>query len=100
VARPYSDDLPARVAAAIVGEQTCWAAAALFDISVSAVAKWSALVRAEGSADTKPVGGARRAVLASQQACRSKSTASTHAGPGASCISARTPTPAKSSQQG
>ncbi|HEY0203777.1 MAG TPA: IS630 family transposase, partial [Acetobacteraceae bacterium] len=44
--------------------QTCRAAAAvLFDVSVSAAAKWSARLRAEGSAGAKPVGGARQAVL-------------------------------------
>ena len=66
--RPYSDDLRARVAAAVVGGQTCRAAAALFDVSVSAVAKWSARRRAEGSAGSKPMGGARRAVLAGELA--------------------------------
>jgi len=54
--RPYSDDLRARVAAAVVGGQTCRAAAALFGVSVSAAAKWSARLRAEGSADAKPMG--------------------------------------------
>lgn len=66
--RPYSDDLRARVAAAVVGGQTCRAAAALFGVSVSAAAKWSARLRAEGSADAKPMGGARRAVLAGERA--------------------------------
>jgi len=35
---------------------------------VSAAAKWSARLRAEGSADAKPMGGARRAVLAGERA--------------------------------
>ncbi len=40
--RPYSGDLRARVAAAVVGGQTCLAVAALFDVSISSAAKWSA----------------------------------------------------------
>ncbi len=66
--RPYSDDLRSRVAAAVVGGQTCRAAAALFGVSVSAVAKWSARLRAEGSARSQPMGSARRAVLAGERA--------------------------------
>jgi len=66
--RPYSDDLRARVAAAVVGGQTCRAASALFGVSVSAAAKWSARLRAEGSAGSKPMGGTRRAVLAGERA--------------------------------
>jgi len=65
--RPYSDDLRARVAAAVVAGQTCRGAAALFNVSVSAAAKWSARLRAEGSAGAKPMGGARRAVLAGER---------------------------------
>ena len=65
--RPYSDDLRACVAAAVVGGQTCRAAAALFGVSVSAAAKWSARLRAEGAADAKPMGGTRRAVLAGER---------------------------------
>ncbi len=66
--RPYSDDLCARVAAAVVGGQTCRAAAALFDVSISSAAKWSARLRAEGHAGAKPMGGARQAVLAGERA--------------------------------
>jgi transposase len=64
---PYSDDLRARVAA-VVGGQTCRAAAALFGVSVSAADKCSARLRAGGSADAKPMGGVRRAVLAGERA--------------------------------
>ena len=64
--RPYSDDLRARVAAAVVAGQACQAAA-LFDVSVSAAAKWSARLRTEDSAGAKPMGGARRAVLAGER---------------------------------
>ena len=66
MARAYPDDLRARVAAAVVGGQTCRAAAALFDVSVSAAAKWPARLRAKGSAGAKPM-GARRAVLAGER---------------------------------
>jgi len=66
--RPYSDDLRARVAAAVVSGQTCRTAAGLFGVSIAAAAKWSARLRAEGSAAAKPMGGARRAVLAGERA--------------------------------
>ena len=66
--RPYSDDLRARVAAAVVGGQTCRGVATLFGVSVSAAAKWSARLRTDGSAAAKPMGGARRAVLAGERA--------------------------------
>jgi transposase len=65
--RLYSDDLRARVAAAVLGGQTCRAAAALFDVSMSAAASWSARLRAEGGADAKPMSGARRAMLAGER---------------------------------
>lgn len=65
--RPYSDDLRSRVAAAVVGGRTVRAVAALFGISASAAAKWSARLRAEGSPAARPMGGARRAVLAGER---------------------------------
>ena len=65
--RPYSDDLRSRAAAAVLGGQTCRAAAARFGVSASAAAKWSARLRAEGSAGSKPMGGARRAALAGER---------------------------------
>jgi transposase len=66
--RPYSNDLRARVAASVVGGRTCLATAALFGVSVASAAKWSRRLRVEGTAAAKPMGGARRAVLASERA--------------------------------
>ena len=67
MARPYSDDLRARVAASVLGGRTCLATAALFGVSVASVAKWSRRLRLEGSAAAKPMGGARRAALAGER---------------------------------
>ncbi len=78
--RPYSDDLRARVAAAVVSGQTCRGAAALFDVSVSAAAKWSARLRAEGSAGAKPMGGARQPLPARTLALRRHPRRSMEAG--------------------
>ena len=64
---PYSNDLRSRVAASVLGGRTCRETAALFNVSVSSVVKWSQRLRASGSADAKPMGGVRRAVLAGQR---------------------------------
>jgi transposase len=65
--RPYSDDLRARVASSVLNGRTCVATAALFGVSVASAAKWSARLRVEGTAAAKPMGGARRAVLANER---------------------------------
>lgn len=67
MARPYSDDLRERVAASVAEGATCRTTAALFRVSVSSVVKWSQRLRATGSAAARPMGGARRAVLADQR---------------------------------
>ena len=59
MARPYSQDLRDRVVAAVVGGQTCRAAAALFGVSVASAVKWSQRWRATGSAAAMPMGGRR-----------------------------------------
>ena len=64
---PYSNDLRSRVAASVLGGRTCRETAALFNVSVSSVVKWSQRLRASGSADAKPMGGVRRAVLAGER---------------------------------
>jgi transposase len=65
--KPYSDDLRARVAAAVVAGQPCRSAADLFGVSVSSAVKWSQRLRYTGDAAAKPMGGVRRAVLADQR---------------------------------
>ena len=64
MARPYSEDLRSRVAGSVLGGRTCRATAELFGVSVASVAKWSKRLRDEGSAAAKPMGGARRGVVA------------------------------------
>jgi len=66
--KPYSDDLRARVAASVAGGRTCRSTAELFGVSVASVVRWSQRLRQTGSAAAKPMGGTRRAVLASQRA--------------------------------
>ena len=67
MAKPYSDDLRSRVAAAVVGGRTCRAAADLFGVSIASAAKWSQRLRATGSAAAKPMGGVRRDALGAQR---------------------------------
>lgn len=59
MARPYSLDLRERAAAAVAGGTTCREVAALFDVAVSSVVKWSSRKRSTGSAAAKPMGGRR-----------------------------------------
>jgi transposase len=68
MARPYSLDLRERVAARVAGGASCRAAAALFEVSVSSVVRWSQLKRQTGSAAAKPMGGRRPLVLAGERA--------------------------------
>ena len=65
--RPYSDDLRERVSAAVGDGLTVREVAELFRVSPASVVKWSQRLRATGSAAAKPMGGARRAVLAGQR---------------------------------
>ena len=65
--RPYSDDLRERVAASVVGGRSARETARLFGVSVASAVKWSQRLRATGSAASRPMGGHRKRVLASQQ---------------------------------
>ena len=56
MAKAYSDDLRARVAASVVSGRTCRETAALFAVSVASVVKWSQRLRATGSAAAMAVG--------------------------------------------
>ena len=68
MARPYSLDLRERVVAAVAGGATCREVAALFDVAVSGVVKWSSRKRSTGSAAPKPMGGRRFHKLEAERA--------------------------------
>ena len=59
MARPYSLDLRERAVAAVAGGGSCREVAAMFDVAVSSVVKWSNRKRSTGSAAAKPMGGRR-----------------------------------------
>jgi len=59
MARPYSQDLRDRVVGSVASGRTCRVTAALFEVSVASVVKWSQRWRASGSAAAKPMGGRR-----------------------------------------
>jgi transposase len=63
MARPYSLDLRERVVAAVSRGASCRTVAALFEVSVASVVKWSQRARATGSAAAKPMGGKRPYLL-------------------------------------
>ena len=63
MAKPYSMDLRERVVARVEAGETVRSVAAAFDVSVSAVVKWSQRHRATGSAAPAPFGGWRRPIL-------------------------------------
>ena len=63
MARPYSNDLRERAAAAVATGRSCREVAALFGVSVASVVKWSQRQRATGSAASKPMGGHRKRLL-------------------------------------
>jgi transposase len=67
MARPYSKDLRDRVAALVVSGATCREAAERFGVGVATAVRWSQRLRATGSAAAKPMGGARRRVLAGER---------------------------------
>jgi len=57
MAKPYSVDLRKRVVARVVAGETVRKVVADFQVSVSAVVKWSQRFRATGSAAPRPQGG-------------------------------------------
>jgi transposase len=67
MAKPYSQDLRERVVAAVAAGQSRHAVAKLFQLSVSAVIKWSQQFDSTGSAAAKPMGGVRRDALGEQR---------------------------------
>jgi putative transposase len=61
--RPYSNDLRARVVAAVAAGESCRSVATRFDVAVSSVVKWSQRHRATGSVAPGKIGGHRKRVL-------------------------------------
>lgn len=53
--------------ASLAGGRSCRAVAALFDVSVASVVKWSQRARATGTAAAKPMGGKRPFALAGER---------------------------------
>ena len=62
--KPYSNDLRARVGAAVCGGYSVREAAELFGVSVATAVRCGQRLRACGSAAAKAMGGVRRDVLA------------------------------------
>jgi transposase len=67
MARPYSLDLRERVVAAAAAGRSCREVAAMFDVAVSSVVKWTGRQRATGSAAAKPMGGKRPLLLTGER---------------------------------
>lgn len=63
MARPYSNDLRDRVAAAVASGRSCREVASLFGVSVASAVKWSQRLRATGTAASRPMGGHRKRLL-------------------------------------
>jgi len=63
MAKPYSDDLRARVATAILAGETSRAISDRFEIAPSTVVKWSQRLRDTGSLAPAKLGGHRKCVL-------------------------------------
>ena len=63
MARPYSNDLRERVAAAVLSGRSCREVASLFEVSVASVVKWSQRRRVTGTAASRPMGGHRKRLL-------------------------------------
>jgi transposase len=63
MAKPYSNDLRQRVAAAVASGDSCRAIAEQYEIAPSTVVKWSKRVRETGSAAPAKFGGHRTCLL-------------------------------------
>ncbi len=63
MAKPYSDDLRARVAAAVADGESCRSIAGRFDIAPSTVVKWARRARETGSPAPAKFGGYRKCSL-------------------------------------
>jgi transposase len=67
MAKPYSLDLRQRVVAAVAAGRSRHAVARLFQLSPSAVIKWTKRFDNTGSVAPKPMGGVRRDALGEQR---------------------------------
>ena len=65
--RAYSDDLRERVVASVNAGRSCRATAALFDVGVATVVRWSQRHRTTGNSAALPMGGRRRLLLLPQR---------------------------------
>lgn len=63
MARPYSNYLRGRAAAAVLSGRSCREVAAIFGVSVASVVKWTQQHRATGTAAARRMGGHRMSVL-------------------------------------
>ncbi|WP_197462278.1 helix-turn-helix domain-containing protein, partial [Sphingomonas melonis] len=60
MARPYSNDLRERAAAAVASGRSCREVASLIGVSVASVVKWSQRQRTTGTAGSRKMGGHRQ----------------------------------------
>ncbi len=67
MARALSLDLRQRAIVAVLAGESCRSVAARFAVSASSVIRWAERHRETGSVAPRPVGGVRRAALASQR---------------------------------
>mgnify|MGYP005823323447 CR=1 FL=1 len=67
MAKPYSQDLRERVVVAVAAGRSRHAVAKLFQLSPSAVIKWTKRFERTGSAAAEPMGGVRRDALGDQR---------------------------------
>jgi transposase len=68
MAKPYSLDLREHVVARVMAGERVRSVAAIFEVSVASLVKWSQRYRATASAAARPMGGRRHFVLAGQRA--------------------------------
>ena len=66
--KPYSDDLRARVVAAMHSGESCRSVAARFGVAPSSVVKWAQRAAQTGSVSPAQMGGYRRPLLEPQRA--------------------------------
>ena len=65
--RAYSNDLREGVARSMVAGRSARETGRLFGLSVASVVKWSQRLRTTGTAASRPMGGHRKRILASEQ---------------------------------
>jgi transposase len=68
MAKPYSDDLRLRIAAALAGGESCRSIAERFNVAPSTVVKWSKRIRETGSPTPAKFGGHKTSSLVPHRA--------------------------------